>query len=210
MRWLRRGLERHLAADLKVVERAGDEAAVERFLAMEASGWKGQAGTAMACIPGRAQFFREMCAGFAADNRLRMLCYEAGGVTLAMKCDIAAGDGLFCVKKTYDENFARFSPGVLLEIEGLGVFHDSDASWMDSCTHNTSDPLFRLWPDTATFTNMLVTLDGAVGWLAMHASPAVLALLRRLRPAKDVRPSAEPEPQASGDFSLPPEVGRFS
>ena len=69
----------------------------------------------------------------AADGRPR-LCYEAGGTTLTMTCDLAAGHGMYCVKKTYNEEFARFSLGVPLEVAQSSMCHDSGADRMDSCT----------------------------------------------------------------------------
>lgn len=181
LRRTRRLLERSVGQVPKVIDRAGDASVVARFLAMEAAGWKGGDGTAMAAIPGRAKYFQEMCAQFSADGRLRMLCYEAGGTTLAMKCDIAAGPGVFCVKRTYNEQFARYSPGVHLDIEGARVFHESGAAWMDSCTNvKANDPLVRLWPERLTFTNLFVPLGGFVGWCARHAHPLVW-LRRKLR-----------------------------
>jgi CelD/BcsL family acetyltransferase involved in cellulose biosynthesis len=119
-----------------------------------------------------------MCARFAADARLRMLCLEADGTTVAMICAVVAGEGVFQLKKAYDERFARFSPGVLLEIEAIRVFHEGAAAWMDSCTNHETDPLFSLWPDSRSFTSLVVTLGGVIGEVAMSG---LVPALRRLR-----------------------------
>ena len=115
----RRHLERLLGQPLRIVERSDEPAVIEKFLALEAAGWKGRAGTAMTSNSGESDFFRAVCSNFANANRLRMFSLEAGGTTVAMKCDVVCGDGLFNLKSTYDEQFARFSPGVLLEIEAV-------------------------------------------------------------------------------------------
>src|SRR5439155_13614414 len=116
LRRLRRAFERELGAPLEAIDRSGQPEAVERFLALEASGWKGRRGTAMASRPGHADFFREMCAGAGSAGRLELLSLEAAGQVLAMKCSLFAGDGLFYLKAAYDEAHARYSPGVQLEL----------------------------------------------------------------------------------------------
>ena len=40
-----------------------------------------------------------------------------------MKCNVSAGDTLFCFKIAYDEELAHYSPGILLEAENVDVFH---------------------------------------------------------------------------------------
>ena len=56
----------------------GGAEAIERFLTLEAAGWKGVAHTATPSTAGEADFFRAVCSSFAADNRLRLLSLEAG------------------------------------------------------------------------------------------------------------------------------------
>ena len=66
-------LERE-GGEVRVSDRSGDPAAYERFLEIEAAGWRGSSGTgtAMACHPGHAAFFTEMCQRFASLGRLRL------------------------------------------------------------------------------------------------------------------------------------------
>ena len=113
-----------------------------------------------------ARFFLELCRDFAAQGRLQLLELRAGGRTLAMKCNIRAGDGLFYFKIAYDEEFARFSPGVQLEVEAVRLFHDdTDAQWIDSCADANNAMINRLWPDRRIVLT-LVLVKGARGMLA--------------------------------------------
>ena len=52
--------------------RSDEEAALycEEFLALEAAGWKGRAGSALASCPAKAAFFRDAIAGAQAAGRL--------------------------------------------------------------------------------------------------------------------------------------------
>jgi CelD/BcsL family acetyltransferase involved in cellulose biosynthesis len=163
LRRLRRGLEREAGSPLTTVDRAGERQAVDQFLALEAEGWKGRAGTAMAQRPGHADFFHEVCARFAAAGRLQLLSLEAGGTPVAMKCNLIAGEGLFTFKIAFDEKLSKFSPGMQLELDNVELFHNDEAvTWMDSCAEPSNEMINRLWPDRRTVSTFMVPL-GAPG-----------------------------------------------
>jgi CelD/BcsL family acetyltransferase involved in cellulose biosynthesis len=175
----RRRLERELGPVALVVKDPSPET-VEEYLALELSGWKGRARTAMLCDPARAAFFRDMCAGFSAAARLRITSLEAGGRALAMKCEVVGGRGLYNVKMTYDERFARSSPGVLLEIEAVRKFHDSGYDYMDSCTNHATSPQFWLYPDHRPLTRVIVALGDGTSRIAINGLASAWRLCRRL------------------------------
>jgi len=88
-----RRLAEKLDGELEVRDRAGEDAAIEDFLAIESSGWKGREGTAFACDPSHAEFFRRICRALADQGRLELLSLQAGERIVAMKCNIRAGAG---------------------------------------------------------------------------------------------------------------------
>jgi CelD/BcsL family acetyltransferase involved in cellulose biosynthesis len=136
-----------LDAPLTVADEADSDAALDAFLALEASGWKGRNGTAFASI-GHAALFREVCRRFRERGRLQLLVLRADGRALAAKCNFRAGDGLFCFKIGFDESLARYSPGIQLELANVRRFHeDLQLQWMDSCAEATNEMINRLWPD---------------------------------------------------------------
>lgn len=114
---------RHLAEllgeEVHVVDRSADPDAVEDLLALEASGWKGRAPTADGMAP-LAAHFRDVCNRFREQGRLEVLSLEAAGRCLAMRSAIRAGDEYFTLHKAYDERYAAYGPGVLLDIEFAG------------------------------------------------------------------------------------------
>jgi CelD/BcsL family acetyltransferase involved in cellulose biosynthesis len=149
--------------DIAFVERAGDPQAVDDFLDLEAAGWKGKEGTALAGGPG-ARFFRAICGRFSDAGRLQMLAMQAGDRTVAMQSALVAGDGLFCFKITYDESVGRFSPGAQLMAETASEFHRrSELQWVDSCSKPDSEAIERLWPDRRRLSTVLVPGAGAKG-----------------------------------------------
>jgi hypothetical protein len=179
----RRNFESLLGHPLRLVDRGPDPSAVERFLALEGSGWKGRAGTAMLSIPGEPDFFREMCTRFRDRGRLRMLSLEAGDTVVAMRCDVAAGDGLFSLKTSYDERFARFSPGLLLEIDSVTMFHEGPAAWLSSATNYPGSPTFAVYPDRRTLVDAVAILDPLTRLVLTRLVRPTLRWLRRGRAA---------------------------
>jgi CelD/BcsL family acetyltransferase involved in cellulose biosynthesis len=154
---LRRRLSETLGAELVAVDRAGEDAAIERFIELEAAGWKGRAGTAFACNAAHAELFRELCRTYAAEGRLQLLSLEAGDRAVAMKCNVSSGDELFCFKIAHDESLATYSPGVMLELDNMAIFHSERSERvMDSCADHDNQMINRLWPDRRRIVNLIL------------------------------------------------------
>ena len=66
---LSRRLAEMLEAPLVVSDHSESAGAAEDFMTLEASGWKGAAGTALRSNPAHAAYFSELCAGFRAAGR---------------------------------------------------------------------------------------------------------------------------------------------
>jgi CelD/BcsL family acetyltransferase involved in cellulose biosynthesis len=182
--------------DIAYVDRAGDPEAVDDFLALEASGWKGEQGTALASGPG-AGIFREICRSFGEAGRLQMLALQAGDRPVAMQSCLIAGEGLFCFKIAYDEALGRFSPGKQLMAETASEFHRrSELQWLDSCAKPNNESLERLWPDRRRLVTMLIPGAGARGG-AVSVEARVAAALRLAIRSHDrgALPAAERRPE---------------
>ena len=178
LRRQRRQLEEQGA--VRVLDRAGDAVAVERFLALEASGWKGRAGTALANAGHRA-FFGEMARTFASDSRLQLLSLELDGTPIAMKCNVIAGGGIFCFKIAHDETFARYSPGIQLERQNADIFHMTPgAMWEDSCASVHNQMINRLWRDRRRISTVLIPGAHALGRVSRMAIREALHVRQRL------------------------------
>ncbi|MEO1104121.1 MAG: GNAT family N-acetyltransferase, partial [Pseudomonadota bacterium] len=111
----------------------GLEAWTCEYLALEASGWKGEAGSALACARETERFFIETLHGAAKAGRLERLTLRLDGKPIAMLANFLCPPGAFSFKTTFDERFARYSPGLLLQIENLELLGRSDIDWADSC-----------------------------------------------------------------------------
>lgn len=178
---LGRRLQEHLETPLEVADLAGDAAAVDEFLALERSGWKGRQGTAMAKLDGHAACFQRICEGFARRGRLQLLALQAGGRAIAMKCNLRAGAHVYCFKIAYDDVFARFSPGMQLELANIDAFEaDDEITLMDSCAEPTNQMINRLWAERREFVTLVLGAPGAIGRVAL-LSLRVGAAARDLR-----------------------------
>lgn len=194
----RRRLAELLGGEVATVERVHGErcqGAVEEFLSLESSGWKGRAGTALSSESGSAAFFREMCRRHADRRALQLLSLQGPTGVAAMTCNLLAGDTAFCFKTGYDEDLARCSPGLQIQVDNLSWFHNSVRfSLIDSCADTDSHLARRVFPDTREQAAVLVPGAGLPHGLLARAAPWLAGGLRRVRSARDS--SATPTPSS--------------
>ena len=91
--------------------------AVETFLMLEASGWKGQRGTALSQDDGDAAFVRRATSALAETGQCEIVTLRAGETPVATAIVLRHQDRAFYFKLGVDERFAKFSPGVQLTLE---------------------------------------------------------------------------------------------
>ena len=180
---LGRRLSEALGEQVEAIDRGGDPAAVETFLELEASSWKGAERTALASDAAHAELFRRLCAGFRDAGRLQLLSLEAGGRPAAIKCNLFAGDAIFCFKTCFDESLAEFSPGV--QLERALADHEKDnerVGLIDTCAEAGNEMANRVWPDRRRMVSLAVPspgLGGTLSRLAIRASAKTRKTIRR-------------------------------
>jgi len=86
---------------------------------VEAAGWKGAHGTALAADPVRGAFFRRYTAQACAKGTLRMCMLRIGGQPAAAQIAIESGTRFDLLRAGYDQRFASCSPGMLLTAESI-------------------------------------------------------------------------------------------
>jgi CelD/BcsL family acetyltransferase involved in cellulose biosynthesis len=96
-----------------------DSASLDRFLALETSGWKGSRGSAIAASPNLLEYYRDLTSRLAERRWLEFQFLAIGGRTVAGQMAVRIGRTLFVPKVAYDESFAECSPGNLLLRETL-------------------------------------------------------------------------------------------
>ena len=118
---------------------------IDDFLALEHSGWKGAAGSALASHQATSALFREALAGAAARGKLERLTLRLGGQPIAMLASFITPPGAFSFKTAFDERYARYSPGVLLQRENLALLDHPEVRWCDSCASADHPMIDHIW-----------------------------------------------------------------
>jgi CelD/BcsL family acetyltransferase involved in cellulose biosynthesis len=118
---------------------------IDEFLALEMRGWKGRNGSALASFAETRTLFVEVLTGGAAMGKVERLDLRLEGRPLAMLVNFHAPPGSFSFKTAFDEDFARFSPGVLLQIENLNLLDRNEIQWCDSCAAQGHPMIDSIW-----------------------------------------------------------------
>ena len=92
---------------------------LEEAFQVEAAGWKGAHGSALAADPVRGDFFRRYTEQACAKGILRMCVLRIGGRPAAAQIAIESGSRFDLLRAGYDEQFSRCSPGMLLTAETI-------------------------------------------------------------------------------------------
>jgi len=158
------------------------------FLSLEASGWKGHAGTALSCRERDRQFFVEVVRAAFQQRRLMALRLTVAGRPVAQLCNFLVNEGSFAFKVAFDQSFARYSPGALLELENLRqVEARPGLHWMDSCTDAGDTLIKQLWSDRRIMQTLLIETGRAPGPLVLACLPLWRWLRRSVRTVLGLR-----------------------
>ena len=118
LRRQRHRLAEHGAVRFEVARSPQEVAtALESFLTLEASGWKGARGTALASVAGDAAFIRRALPALAESGNCEIVTLRAGQTPVASGIVLRHQSRAFFFKLGVDERFARYSPGVQLALD---------------------------------------------------------------------------------------------
>lgn len=153
---------------------------IDEFLRLEASGWKGRRGSALAASSSHYRYFVEIATSAFRRDRLLMLGLNFDGHPIARRCAFVAGEGSFAFKTAYDEKFADFSPGAMLELDNIRQLGElPGVHWMDSCAATDNLLINRVANDRRTIQSMTVGAS-ALGELLISGLPLLRWTNRRI------------------------------
>jgi CelD/BcsL family acetyltransferase involved in cellulose biosynthesis len=133
--------------------------AIDDFVELEASGWKGEAGTAAACDDDVREFFKTAVAGLAAEHKAAIDRILLDGLPIAAAITLRSGDGAWFWKIAYDEAQARFSPGVMLTaLVSERLAEDVTIAHTDSCATADHAVMNRTWSERLALRDLLVAV----------------------------------------------------
>lgn len=160
------------------------------FLEVEASGWKGSAGTgsAIKLHPELRRFYESLIAEISPAGEVVLNCLRVAGVPIAAQFCVRDEDTLYVLKLAYDERHARLAPGnMLLE----RVIQSGIASGSFRHVNLVGDPpWFKDWRPQEMPVFTIELYNGTAAGLALLAIRRVKQWLRsifdryRPRPAR--------------------------
>ena len=177
-----------------VREPAAMAAALGDFLALEAAGWKGRAGTAAGAYDGIRSFMENAVTGLAHIGKARIARLIAGGRPIAALVTLQSGTTAWCWKIAYDETFARYSPGVQLLLETTQeLLDDRNIARADSCATAGHPMIDHVWRERLGLADQLMRVGPRQPdfWLACtleRTRRAAIAGLKGLRDLARRRP----------------------
>lgn len=165
---------------------------IATFLALESQGWKGRADSALASHSDTEAWFRAILDGAADAGRLDVRGMYLDDRPLGMLISFMCPPGSFGFKTAYDEEFARFSPGVMLQQANLDLLDRDEIVWCDSCAAPDHPMIDSIWRERRALVWVNVALAGAANRLRFAALTRVERLWRRWRDARVKRRHMEP------------------
>lgn len=148
---------------------AGIASWCEDFLRIEASGWKGEAGSALACADDTRALFCGALESAAARGKLVRVSLTLDDRPIAMLANFVDAPGSFGFKTAFDQGFAPYSPGVLLEREYLKTLDRGDIAWCDSCAAPDHPVISEMWTARRAIGRISVGVGGPVRRMAFKA-----------------------------------------
>ncbi|PTM42167.1 GNAT family N-acetyltransferase [Bosea sp. 124] len=176
-----RAIGRHGEMSFRRLRGSAARDAFSGFLALEAAGWKGQAGTAIARLPQASAYFDTLVALFADADALQIDMLLLDGHPLAMGLLVESAGTRHFLKIAYDESQARHSPGRALTIAMLQAdFAATPPAFFDSGAGDGVDAGTYVWGERRAMGNAIIGLGGGAPDMPRLAA-SLRRGLRRLR-----------------------------
>jgi CelD/BcsL family acetyltransferase involved in cellulose biosynthesis len=159
-------------------------AAIETFLQLEASGWKGRRGTALASDAGDTAFIRRAVTALAPHGKCEIATLHAGAAPVAAGIVLRHRDRAFFFKLGVDERFARLSPGVQLTLDiTRHLCADPAIVHVDSSAAPNHPMIDPIWRGRLRIGDVLLPLHG-------NRDPAVAAITAAIAARHALRAAA--------------------
>ena len=166
--------------------------ALSDYLTLEASGWKGRAGTAAGQHAGVRTFMTNALEALAAEGHARIDRLMQHGRPIAATITLRSGSSAWFWKIAYEEDVARHSPGVQLTLDVTEqLLAQPDILRVDSCATADHPMIDHLWRERLALTDLLIAPSAQT--LAQFRIARHLETLRRalIAAAKRVRDGAK-------------------
>jgi CelD/BcsL family acetyltransferase involved in cellulose biosynthesis len=177
----RRALEALGNVTFEVHDRVdGLDAELDEIFRVEASGWKGRRGSAIASQPKTARFYSDVAHWAAERGWLRLSTLRLDGRAIACDYTLEFQGSWYSLKSGYDEDYRAYGPGALLLREQLRHCFESGASCLELL--GTEDSFKLSWTDRSCERTRVHAFD---------RSPVGVAHWSRVAGRECVRPAVD-------------------
>lgn len=97
---------------------------VAHFAEIESKSWKAQEGTAVSADNPQGQFYRDMMVDFARQKNACVWYFKVSSQIAAVDLCIKQGANLIILKTTFDEQYAQYSPALLLKLDMIKYYSE--------------------------------------------------------------------------------------
>jgi CelD/BcsL family acetyltransferase involved in cellulose biosynthesis len=163
------------------------------FLELEARSWKGDEETAMQQSSEEERFFRELVSQGLKQECLEMVGLFLDGEPIAMAVTLVSSQGKFAYKIAFDENYKKYSPGVLLQLHLTQKFlEEKKDQWIDSCAVPSHPMINRLWSERRSIQHLVVSTGRPLANFVLGSMPLLRTIKRTVQKAKPKKKLTSP------------------
>jgi hypothetical protein len=138
--------------------------AFERFCQLEASGWKGQQGTALSQHAKDAAYSRAIMVNLVKTKHAFIAELTQADKIIASGLFLRCDNEIIFLRTAYDERLSSQSPGVILDWMLTKELYDQpNFSLLDSSTDGSIAPETLLWPQRRKLANVVIACGGGSG-----------------------------------------------
>lgn len=142
--------------------------ALDDYIALEAAGWKGRAGTAVGRNPAEAAFLHRLVEAYGASGRVRIDSLRRTDRSLASSLGIETESTFWYLKIAHDEAEARNSPGFqLVHRVTRSLLADAGIATADSCAPPNFPLAETFWGERRRLAHGLVEAAGGDRWFSL-------------------------------------------
>ena len=155
--------------------------AIEGFMSLELSGWKGRKGTALYNHKKIAAFSRQIVYELASQGNCEIFALHQHGHPVASLIMLGRDGRLVPWKIAYDESLAAMSPGMQIMVHATEQLRSRpDFVEADSIAVANHPMINRLWPDRVAITDFTIALrpDAAAYLKDVVAAKQTMAWLK--------------------------------
>ena len=160
---------------IRALQPSGEDLAawLAAFVKLELKGWKGESQSALGSRPESRRYFEAIASAAYARGQLMMLEMSLDGRPLAMLCDFLAPPAAFAFKIAFDEDYAKYSPGVLLILEYIhrrNELEERGIEWMDSCSNPDNVLINHLWLERKPLCTFMLSSGSPLAdlWVSLY------------------------------------------